>query len=49
MWEASSMRWPGLEAKRTPLLLLLTEVVQGYQRGETGQRPGYTDNPFRPR
>ena len=23
--------------------------AERYQRGETGQRPGYTDNPFRPR
>jgi len=24
-------------------------ILYGDQRGETGQRPGYTDNPFRPR
>jgi len=23
--------------------------AERYQRGETSQRPGYTDNPFRPR
>ena len=23
--------------------------AEQYQRGETGQRPGYTGNPFRPR
>ena len=23
--------------------------AERYRRGETGQRPGYTDNPFRPR
>jgi len=23
--------------------------AERYERGETGQRPGYTDNPFRPR
>jgi hypothetical protein len=23
--------------------------AERYQRGEIGQRPGYTDNPFRPR
>lgn len=24
-------------------------AAERYQRSETGQRPGYTDNPFRPR
>ena len=25
------------------------EQAERYRRGETGQRPGYTGNPFRPR
>jgi len=35
----------------TDRVALVTGAWQAerYQRGETGQRPGYTDNPFRPR
>ena len=38
-------------ASSTPQLEPAWDAWQAerYQRGETGQRPGYTDNPFRPR
>jgi hypothetical protein len=41
----------GLPASSTPQLERAWDAWQAerYQRGETGQRPGYTDNPFRPR
>jgi hypothetical protein len=40
-----------LPASSTPQLERAWDAWQAerYQRGETGQRPGYTDNPFRPR
>ena len=40
----------GLPASSTPQLERAWDAWQAerYQRGETGQRPGYTDNPFRP-
>ena len=40
-----------LPASSTPQLERAWDAwqVERYQRGETGQRPGYTDNPFRPR
>ena len=39
----------GLPASSTPQLERAWDAWQAerYQRGETGQRPGYTDNPFR--
>jgi len=41
----------GLPASSTLQLERAWDAWQAerYQRGETGQRPGYTDNPFRPR
>ena len=41
----------GLPASSTPQLARAWDAWQAerYRRGETGQRPGYTDNPFRPR
>jgi hypothetical protein len=41
----------GLPASSTPQLERAWDAWQAerYRRGETGQRPGYTDNPFRPR
>jgi hypothetical protein len=41
----------GLPASATPQLERAWDAWQAerYQRGETDQRPGYTDNPFRPR
>jgi hypothetical protein len=41
----------GLPASSTPQLERAWDAWQAerYQRGETDQRPGYTDNPFRPR
>jgi hypothetical protein len=41
----------GLPASSTPQLERAWDAWQAerYQRGETGQRPGYADNPFRPR
>jgi hypothetical protein len=41
----------GLPASSTPQLERAWDAWQAErcQRGETGQRPGYTDNPFRPR
>ena len=41
----------GLPASSTPQLERAWDAWQAerYQRGETGQRPGYTGNPFRPR
>src|SRR6267154_5618890 len=41
----------GLPASSTPQLERAWDAWQAerYQRGEIGQRPGYTDNPFRPR
>ena len=41
----------GLPASSTLQLERAWDASQAerYQRGETGQRPGYTDNPFRPR
>ena len=41
----------GFPASSTPQLERAWDAWQAerYQRGETGQRPGYTDNPFRPR
>ncbi len=41
----------GLPASSTPQLARAWDAWQAerYQRGGTGQRPGYTDNPFRPR
>ena len=40
-----------LPASSTPQLERAWDAWQAerYQRGETGQRPGYADNPFRPR
>ena len=40
-----------LPASSTPQLERAWDAWQTerYRRGETGQRPGYTDNPFRPR
>jgi hypothetical protein len=40
-----------LPASSTPQLERAWDAWQAerYQRGEIGQRPGYTDNPFRPR
>jgi hypothetical protein len=40
-----------LPASSTPQLERAWDAWQAerYQRGETDQRPGYTDNPFRPR
>ena len=40
-----------LHASSTPQLARAWDVWQAerYQRGEISQRPGYTDNPFRPR
>jgi hypothetical protein len=40
-----------LPASSTPQLERAWDAWQSerYRRGETGQRPGYTDNPFRPR
>jgi hypothetical protein len=50
---------PGLYAGvQDPVPILVTGQLERawdawqaerYQRGETGQRPGYADNPFRPR
>jgi hypothetical protein len=42
-------RW--LPASSTPQLERAWDAWQAerYQRGEISQRPGYTDNPFRPR
>ena len=41
----------GLPASSTPQLERAWDAwqVERYRRGETGQRSGYTDNPFRPR
>jgi hypothetical protein len=41
----------GLPASSTPQLERAWDAWQAerYQRGEISQRPGYTDNPFRPR
>ena len=41
----------GLPASSTPQRERAWDAWQAerYQRGETGQRPGYTDNPFRAR
>jgi hypothetical protein len=41
----------GLPASSTLQLERAWDAWQAerYRRGETGQRPGYTDNPFRPR
>jgi hypothetical protein len=41
----------GLPASSTLQLKQAWDAWQAerYQRGETGQRPGYTDNPVRPR
>jgi len=41
----------GLPASSTLQLERAWDAWQAerYQRGEIGQRPGYTDNPFRPR
>ena len=40
----------GLSASSTPQLQRVWDAWQAgrYQRGETGQRPGYTGSPFRP-
>ena len=40
-----------LPASSTPQLERAWDAWQAerYRRGETGQRPGYTGNPFRPR
>ena len=40
-----------LPASSTPQLERAWDACQAerYQRGEISQRPGYTDNPFRPR
>jgi hypothetical protein len=41
----------GLPASSTPQLERAWDArrAERYQRGKTGQRPGYTDNPSRPR
>jgi hypothetical protein len=41
----------GLPSSSTPQLERAWDAWQAerYQRGEPGRRPGYTDNPFRPR
>ncbi len=38
-----------LPASSTPQLERAWEQAERYQRGQISQRPGYTDNPFRPR
>jgi hypothetical protein len=50
-WMLTATRRWRLPASSAPQLERAWDAWQAerYQRGEIGQRPGYTDNPFRPR